>query len=146
MMKNLFVLVALVVLFSYCKKGKTDRQKIEEFVAANNLQGEFTPSGLYFTVDIVGTGGNPTINNTVKVEYTGKLLDGTKFDGTQAGAPIEFPLSQVILGWQEGIPKYQKGGKGKLIIPSNLGYGNRAVSSIPANSVLVFDVFLVDWF
>ncbi len=144
-MRNIILLFSLMVVFSFCKKGKTDRQKIEEYVAANNLHGEFTGSGLYFTVDIAGTGVNPTVDNTVKVEYTGYLLDGTIFDGTPAGSPIEFALSQVILGWQEGIPKYKKGGKGKLIIPSALGYGSSSNGSIPANSVLVFDVFLVDW-
>lgn len=66
-------------------------------------------------------GGNPALANTVKVEYTGYLLDGTHFDATEVGKPIEFGLSQVILGWQEGIPKFQKGGKGKLIIPECIG-------------------------
>jgi FKBP-type peptidyl-prolyl cis-trans isomerase FkpA len=145
MKKNLILLASVLLFFSYCKKAKTDKQKIEEYVANNNLHGTFTESGLYFIVDVPGTNGSPALSNTVKVEYTGYLLDGTKFDGTANGFPIEFGLSQVILGWQEGIPKFQKGGKGKLIIPSNLAYGSQAVGTIPANSVLVFDIFLVDW-
>ena len=144
-MKNLIWIVLILAIFPFCKKAKTDKQKIDEYVAANNLKGEFTSSGLYFTVDVIGTGANPSVSNTVKVEYTGYLLDGTKFDATAAGAPVEFSLSQVILGWQEGIPKYNKGGKGKLIIPSALAYGSSAMGSIPANSVLVFDIYLVDW-
>ena len=70
------------------------------------------------------------------------LTDGTVFDqSTSAG--ISF-LTNVILGWQEGIPMFSEGGTGKLLIPSPLGYGNRAVGNIPENSVLIFDVELID--
>lgn len=144
-MNKLIVVFCLLLLFGSCKKKQSDREKMDEYIAANNLKGEYTPSGLYVVIDTLGTGGHPTIKNTVKVEYTGYLLNGSKFDGTKAGKPIEFGLSQVIEGWQEGIPKFQKGGKGKLLIPSQLGYGSYSQQGIPANSVLVFDVFLVDW-
>ncbi|MCX6188380.1 MAG: FKBP-type peptidyl-prolyl cis-trans isomerase [Bacteroidetes bacterium] len=144
-MRNFILLLCATILFPFCQKGKTDREKMDEYVAAQNLHGQYTSTGLYYTVDVPGTGGNPKVSNTVKVEYSGYLLDGTKFDGTASGSPIEFGLSQVILGWQEGIPQFQKGGKGKLLIPSALGYGSRSAGSIPANSVLVFDVYLVDW-
>ncbi len=144
-MKNIFWMLCIVILFPFCKKGKTDKQKIEEYVAANNLKGEFTSSGLYFTIDFPGVGSNPALNDTIKVEYNGYLLDGTPFDHTLTGTPVEFSLNQVIKGWQEGIPKYKKGGKGKLIIPSNLGYGSNKVGDIPKNSVLVFDIYLVDF-
>jgi len=123
-----------------------DQQKlIEDYVKKNKLKGGFMPSGLYVVVDAVGTGDFPTSKSTVKVEYTGYLLDGTKFDGTTSGSPIEFGLNQVIAGWTEGIAMFKKGGKGKLIIPSNLGYGAGGQGPIPPNSVLVFDVFLVDF-
>lgn len=138
-------LLAIIAILPSCNKEKQQRKKIEEYVAANQLKGQFTSSGLYYTIDEAGTGGSPSQTSIVKVEYTGYLLDGTKFDGTTAGQPIEFGLNQVISGWQEGIPKYQKGGKGKLIIPSELAYGNIAQQGIPANSILVFDVYLVDW-
>ncbi len=144
-MRNVILILCLGLLFASCTKRKTDREKIDAYVAAQNLHGQYSSSGLYYVITTPGTGGNPTLSNTVKVEYTGYLLDGTKFDGTAAGAPIEFGLSQVILGWQEGIPLFQKGGKGKLVIPSALAYGSRAIGSIPANSVLEFEVNLVDW-
>jgi FKBP-type peptidyl-prolyl cis-trans isomerase len=144
-MKPIFFLFLFVTLFVNCKKGKTDQEKIKDYVDANHLVGSFTSSGLFVVVDQPGSGGNPTINNIVKVEYAGQLLDGTRFDATATGVPIEFPLQQVILGWQEGIPKFQKGGYGKLIIPSALGYGSSAVGKIPANSVLLFNVSLIDW-
>jgi FKBP-type peptidyl-prolyl cis-trans isomerase FkpA len=145
MSKKIFLLLPIIVLFSFCKKAKTDQQKIEDYVAANNLHGTYTASGLFYTIDAVGAGGSPTIDNTVRVEYAGYLLDGTKFDNTPAGVPASFPLTQVIEGWQEGIPKYQKGGRGKLVIPSALGYGTNRVQKIPVNSILIFDVYLVDW-
>lgn len=144
-MRNIFLIVCATLVLFGCKKKKTDREKIDEYVIANNLTGQYTSSGLYYTVDVPGTGGSPALSNIVKVEYAGYLLDGTKFDATKTGVPIEFGLSQVIEGWQEGIPKYQKGGKGKLIIPSSLGYGSSSAGDIPPNSVLVFDVYLVDW-
>lgn len=123
----------------------SQKKLIEDYAAANNLKGEFTPSGLFVVIDNPGTGENPTARNTVKVEYTGYFLDGKKFDGTPKGSPIEFGLHQVITGWTEGIPHFKKGGYGKLIIPSELGYGSRASGPIPGNSVLVFDVLLVDF-
>ncbi|MBK8146392.1 MAG: FKBP-type peptidyl-prolyl cis-trans isomerase [Bacteroidetes bacterium] len=81
---------------------------------------------------MAGTGGSPTVNSIVKVEYTGYLLNGEKFDGTDAGQPIEFGLNQVIQGWREGIPKYQKGGKGKLIIPSSWPMATNHKAAFPA--------------
>ena len=148
-MKNLLpttmLLFGLMALLPACKREKKERKTIEEYVSEKKLVGDFTPSGLFFTIDEPGTGGNPKTSNTVKVEYQGYLLDGSKFDGTDPGKPIEFGLNQVISGWQEGIPKYQKGGKGKLIIPSALAYGSQATGGIPRNSILVFDVYLVDW-
>lgn len=138
-------LVAVSLFLGACKRDEKENKKIKDYVAANGLKGQFTESGLFYTTDTGGYGGYPTSTSTVKCEYTGYLLDGTKFDGTTAGYPIEFKLTQVIEGWQEGIPKYQKGGKGKLIIPSKLGYGGASQGGIPANSILVFDVYLVDW-
>ena len=89
----------------------------------------------------------------VKVHYTGKLLDGTVFDSSRdnpqaQGQPIDFTVGvgMVIPGWEEGIMSMKKGGKRTLIIPSGLGYGAEgAPGAIPPNSVLVFDVGLVDF-
>ena len=75
------------------------------------------------------------------------MLDGTKFDSSyDRGTPIEFVLGQgrVIKGWDEGITLLNVGSKAKFIIPANLGYGNRAMGPIPANSILIFEVELVE--
>jgi FKBP-type peptidyl-prolyl cis-trans isomerase FkpA len=103
-----------------------------------------TASGLHYVIEEPGTGGHPTLDDEVTVNYKGYLLDGNVFDQT-SGTPITFGLRQVILGWQEGIPLFQKGGKGKLFIPSGLGYGANPPSGIPSRAVLAFDVDLVDF-
>jgi peptidylprolyl isomerase len=84
---------------------------------------------------------------TVSVHYSGYLLDGTMFDSSvERGQPISFPLGQgrVIKGWDEGIALLKVGEKAQLTIPPTLGYGERAMGPIPANSTLIFDVELVD--
>jgi len=106
-----------------------------------------TDSGLKYIIVKEGSGKSPQSGQDVSVHYSGYLLDGTKFDSSHdKGEPITFPIGQgrVIPGWDEGISLLKVGGKAKLIIPPNLGYGNRAMGPIPPNSTLIFDVELVD--
>jgi FKBP-type peptidyl-prolyl cis-trans isomerase len=105
-----------------------------------------TESGLHYEVISEGTGPKPQPTDTVKVHYTGKLVDGTKFDSSvDRGEPAEFPLNGVIPGWTEGLQLVGTGGKLKLHIPSKLGYGEQgAGGSIPPNSTLVFDIELLE--
>ena len=106
-----------------------------------------TTSGLEYIEVEAGTGAQAEAGKTVAVHYTGKFQDGKVFDSSVSrGEPIEFPLGKgrVIKGWDEGIALMKVGGKAQLIIPPDLGYGNRGAGGvIPPNATLVFDVELV---
>lgn len=94
---------------------------------------------------VVGTGTAVTAADTVTVHYTGWLAsDGTVFDSSVGSQPATFPLSGVIVGWQQGIPGMQVGGKRRLVIPAELAYGSSGAGSIPPNSALVFEVEMLD--
>ena len=142
---HLFIL-SVVLSFLGCSKNKDytqiDDEIIQQYISDNNLNATSTSSGLYYVIETTGNGVFPNIYSTVTVAYTGILADGTVFDQSSS-AGISFPLTNVIQGWQEGIPLYSEGGTGKLLIPSALGYGNRSVGNIPENSVLIFDVELI---
>jgi FKBP-type peptidyl-prolyl cis-trans isomerase FkpA len=122
----------------------SDIKKIEDYLTKNNLTAESTESGLHYIIEVEGTGGHPNLDSEVTVNYKGYFTDDDVFDQT-SGTPISFPLRNVIVGWQEGIPLFKKGGKGKLFLPSRLGYGASPPPGIPSNAVLIFDVELVDF-
>lgn len=134
---------------------KTQKQKdmqetidIDKYIKDNNLTVQTTASGLKYVMLAEGTGEQAQSGRTVRVHYTGKLLDGTKFDSSlDRNDPLEFMLGQgmVIRGWDEGIALLKVGGKALLIIPSNLAYGARGAGNvIPPFSPLTFEVELVE--
>lgn len=106
-----------------------------------------TASGLKYIDVVEGKGASPTKGGGVTVHYTGYLLDGKKFDSSvDRNQPFSFTIGigQVIKGWDEGVLTMKVGGKRKLIIPSDLGYGARGAGNvIPPNAELVFDVELL---
>lgn len=106
-----------------------------------------TDSGLKYVDVVVGNGASPTRGKQVKVHYTGTLENGTKFDSSlDRKQPFSFVIGvgQVIKGWDEGVMTMKVGGKRKLVIPSNLGYGPRGAGGvIPPNATLLFDVELL---
>lgn len=126
-------------------KEESDMEKIEDYLAKNNLVAQSTASGLYYIITQEGTGDHPTLQSTVKVRYKGYRLNGDVFDQTSGTSTATFPLTQLILGWQEGIPLLKKGGKGTFFCPSDLAYGSQQVGDIPPNSVLIFEIELVDF-
>ncbi len=106
-----------------------------------------TASGLVIEEMIVGSGDEAQAGQSVSVHYTGWLMDGTKFDSSKdRGDPFGFPLGRghVIAGWDQGVQGMRIGGKRKLTIPSELGYGARGAGGvIPPNATLVFEVELL---
>jgi FKBP-type peptidyl-prolyl cis-trans isomerase len=142
----LFVL--FIGAFSSCKKSTqvdpakqaaTDDAAIQAYIAANNITAVKDPSGVYYQVITAGTGAYPTVNSTITVTYTGKLLNGTVFD---SGTIHNTALSTLVKGWQYAMPHINTGGRILMLIPSALGYGTQANGSIPANSVTIFTVDL----
>jgi len=115
---------------------------ITAYAAANGINATRHSTGLYYEIINQGSGATPTTSSNIKVTYTGQLLSGYTFD--QQTSPIELNLAQVIAGWQIGVPLIQKGGRIKLIVPSSLAYGCIVQGTIPANSILYFDITLVD--
>jgi FKBP-type peptidyl-prolyl cis-trans isomerase len=131
---------------TYLAKLKSDNMAIFE-----TLKGKpgvvFLPSGVAYEILKPGEGVYPKPEDTVKVHYTGTLIDGTKFDSSvDRGEPASFVLSEVIPGWTEGMQKINKGGKIKLYIPAEQGYGAtpRQGSGIPPNATLIFEVELLE--
>lgn len=114
----------------------------EQGAAAHTL-----PSGLEYQELVVGSGDIATVGQRVTVHYTGWLTDGRKFDSSRdRGQPFSFPLGarQVIAGWDEGVQGMRVGGRRKLVIPSELGYGARGAGGvIPGGATLVFTVELL---
>ena len=153
-MKNsIFILLTFVLLIG-CKKDTVTYQEqldmdiaiIENYLSQDSITATKDPSGLFYVIDEEGTGTEfPKFNSTVVLSYSGKLLDGTIFDSASTVNPLSSNLQSLIRGWQIGVPKFKKGGKGTLYIPSGLGYGTRATGSIPANSVLIFDIELLNF-
>jgi len=118
----------------------------EKFLAENKTKPGVitTESGLQYSVITMGDGEKPSATNTVTVHYKGMLLDGTVFDSSyERGTPNEFDLGRLIPGWTEGIQLMPVGSKFKFFIPAGLGYGDREIGIIPANSTLIFEVELL---
>lgn len=152
----LFLLLSVAALFSSCKKDEEttdyasrDETIIQAYIKDNNLTGaERQPSGLYLVRVQPGTGTTrPKEGQTVSARYIGTTLDGKEFDkNTAVPNPFSFVLGkgQVIKGWDEGFALLTKGEKAILLIPSGLAYGSSGNGPIGPNTVLRFDVELID--
>ena len=157
-MKKDSALMTPEVATEYFKNYITKAQAIEtdvkksagEKFLAENMSAEgvnVTLSGLQYKVIVPAEGKKPSAKDTVKVHYTGTLIDGTKFDSSvDRGEPIEFPLNQVIKGWTEGVQLMSVGSKYKFFVPYTLGYGEQGAGGvIPPFATLIFDVELLDF-
>lgn len=129
------------------KKADENKTKGEAFLAENKSKPGVVvlPSGLQYKIIQAGTGTKPGKTDTVTVEYTGTLVNGTVFDSTdKAGKPATFQVSQVIPGWTEALQLMPAGSTWEIYVPSNLAYGPRSVGGpIGPNEALVFKVHLI---
>ncbi len=149
-MQKLIIFSFLLMFFTACdsetlsvdEQFNRDIQLIEQYLTNNNLEAQKTPEGIYYIIQNPGNSQKPSISNTVTCDYKGYLLNGEVFDQNK---DIKFPLSDVITGWQIGIPLFGKGGEGQLFIPSKFGYGTRGSQRIAPNTVLIFDIKLIDF-
>jgi FKBP-type peptidyl-prolyl cis-trans isomerase FkpA len=147
--KRLTPALLLLLFFGSCtakkaeKQAQTDDLILQQYIQENGLTALKTASGLYYVIENPGTGLPCNSNSYVKVSYKGYFTDGIVFDESDVQG-ISFNLNGVIKGWTEGIPFFKEGGNGKLLVPSALAYGKSGTSGIPANSVLIFDVKLIE--
>jgi peptidylprolyl isomerase len=144
----LLLLAAAIAIPACSQKEKNTMNSAQKSPAAATDKYIKTASGLSYLDITPGTGPSPSPGKQVKVHYTGWLENGTKFDSSvDRGQPFVFPIGigQVISGWDEGVMSMKVGGKRKLIIPPQLGYGaNGAGGVIPPNATLIFEVELLD--
>jgi peptidylprolyl isomerase len=139
------LLILMAALLGACAPGA--RSGTAAPAAAKGETMQTTPSGLQYEDLVVGNGATPQAGQTAQVHYTGWLDNGTKFDSSvDRGQPFGFRLGQgqVIKGWDEGVATMKVGGKRRLVIPPELGYGSRGAGGvIPPNARLTFEVELL---
>lgn len=155
-MRNLLAILFLGFLFANCGDDSAtamtdpaeqlaeDKREIASYLAANNLQAEETPSGLRYIIEEQGSGDFIDENAILEVLFRGYYLDGTNFDRTGDCSPITLNVGTVIPGFSEGIQLFNVGGKGSIFLPSELAFGQSGSNSIAPNTILAFDLEIVD--
>lgn len=121
-----------------------NEQEIIEYIAQHNIDATRTNSGLYYVVDEIGTGAGINSNSDISVKFKGSLTNGTVFEDTMDNI-VSFNLQGLILGWVEGLQLFNEGGSGMLLVPAHLGFGSNPNGNIPAGSVLIFEIEIIDY-
>lgn len=144
------LLILAIAIFTSCESDikeieikdyrAENETQIKNYIQDNGLNAQKGESGLYYVIELEGTGEQPTMRSDVTVAYKGYLINSNSpFDQSEE---YTTRLVDVIQGWTEGIPYFKVGGKGKLLIPSHLGYGASGKGPIPGGAVLIFDIEL----
>ncbi|MBA2250353.1 MAG: FKBP-type peptidyl-prolyl cis-trans isomerase [Chitinophagaceae bacterium] len=158
------IVIAFVLLQGCTKKNDTcsytdstltapkiEVDSLQAYLTKNSISATQNPAGFFYTITPAAT-GKAIVNlcSTLTVKYKGKFVNGSVFDSTATSTTAAFQLGQVIVGWQKGLPLIKSNEKITLYIPPTLGYGFTDVRDagghvvIPANSILIFDIELVD--
>ncbi len=146
---TLFWLTLILVAMVACDtedaedRAEKDRKKIIDYLHENELDYYEHESGVFIVMDNPGSGSHPGEGSTVRMSYTGYLLDEEVFDSA-TNADIFLP--NTVRGFRKGVMEFKRGGSGTILIPSGLGYGTSGTGSIPGNAVLIFDVEIIDFF
>ncbi|MBK6481776.1 MAG: FKBP-type peptidyl-prolyl cis-trans isomerase [Chitinophagaceae bacterium] len=114
---------------------------LKAYLDAANITATEDPRGFFYTIISAGSGDQPSACDGVTVDYTGELTNGVEFDN---GTDVSFNLSQLITGWQAGIPLIAPGGQIILYLPPSLAYGSSGSGTIPPNANLIFTIKLID--
>ncbi|MBS1654114.1 MAG: FKBP-type peptidyl-prolyl cis-trans isomerase [Bacteroidetes bacterium] len=155
MKKLVFGILALSFVFTSCFKSpkceydpclnaatQADITALQQYIDTNSIVATRHCSGVFYRIESVGTGKTPTACSDVTVQYKGYLIDGTVFD--QSTSPVTFNLGMLIPGWKNTLPLISSGGRIVIYVPPSLGYGSQVNGPIPANSILVFEIDLID--
>lgn len=118
-------------------------KEIQAYIAKNKLETTRSESGVYYTIIEEGEGKSIQFRDLVSFKYKGTLLDGKVVD-EQLKEPVEYHVNELIGAWKEIMLMLKKGGKAFLIAPPTMGYGDHQLADIPANSILVFELEVVD--
>jgi FKBP-type peptidyl-prolyl cis-trans isomerase len=149
MRQRIFLFLGVLAVFGMALGCGGDKKNTATPSSPTTVTGDgtSTPSGLIYWDIIIGTGATAVSGSHIKVQYTGWLLNGEKFDSSlDHGEPFSLVLGigRVIKGWDEGIIGMKVGGKRQLRIPPKLAYGEEGSGIIPPNSILIFDIELLD--
>lgn len=151
MIRCFFLFLIAISLGCGCKKNDfcqditttapaIEVNNLKNYLNANSIIATEDSRGFFYIINNAGADDKPTVCSTIKVNYEGKLIDGTVFD---SGNNVAFLLSDLISGWQEGIPLIKNGGSITLYLPPTLGYGASGSGSIPGSSNLIFTIDLL---
>jgi len=141
-MKNALIFLGLLfIVLGSCKKTENEQEAIDAYLAESEFSYTMIQEGLYYVQHVKGKGESPTVDATVRVDYTGSYIDGTEFDSRFG----DYPINEWVEGLRIGIPMMKYGGKSTFIMHSDLGYGRSGRASIPGNTPLVFEFELFDF-
>lgn len=139
------------VEYKYANQAEADDTIINEYFNKLRLSNDTSVNGIvkdergfYYKINKLGTGNRPTVDSVVTVKYVGKFLNGVVFDKTSGSYTYTNALTGLIKGWQYGVPLLNEGSSATFYFPSAMCYGVKGTASIPASTVLIFDITLTE--